>query len=154
MPINSNFDLDAVFEGINRKFDEQIIPAIIEQLESVCIEIVAEAKQLDTYKDRTGNLRSSIGYVIYKDGKKIGQLFTASPGKDSKDGGVSAVKKGEQIADEAARSWPTGIVAVIVAGMDYALYVESNGKDVITGPSLKIKNMLRERLQDIKDVYK
>jgi hypothetical protein len=154
MSIKFKGNLDDIFGNIYKKFQEQIIPALLEQIESVCIDVVNEAKQLNTYTDRTGNLRSSIGYVIYNNGQKISESFTANAGKEGGDGGTTGVKSGTQIANEAAKSWGTGIVAVIVAGMDYALYVESKGYDVITGPASKLNQLLQERLQDIKDIYK
>jgi hypothetical protein len=141
-------NLDEIFGNVFKKFEEQIIPALLEQIESICIEVVNEAKQLDTYKDQTGNLRSSIGYVIYNNGKKINEKF------EQVEGGADGVKTGAQIADDAAKEYKQGIVAVIVAGMDYALAVESKGYDVLTGPTGNIFSMLLERLQDIKDVYK
>jgi hypothetical protein len=154
MAIKFNGDLDKIFGDIYKKFQEQIIPSVIEQLEAVCLEIAAEAKQLNTYTDRTGNLRSSIGYVIYEDGQIVSESFTPHAGTEGGDGGATGVKTGKQIADTAAQSFPTGIVAVIVAGMDYALYVESKGYDVISGPTSKLRQLLETRLQDIKEVYK
>jgi hypothetical protein len=156
MAIKFNGNLDMIFGDIYKKFQEKIIPDVIEQLQAVCTEIVAEARQLDTYQDQTGNLRSSIGYIIYHDGKKVGESFIAFPGQNEEsDGGKTGISTGEKIAHEAIQKWAgTGIIAVIVAGMDYALLVESKGYDVITGPTSKLKQMLEARLQDIKDVYK
>jgi hypothetical protein len=158
MPIKSNIDLDAVFGNIYRAFDEQIIPAVIEQLELVCLEVVKEARMLPSppvemrgekhqpnYIDDSGNLRASIGYVLYHNGQTVSQNF---------EGSSEGTNKGLKVANEVAGSWPTGIVAVIVSGEDYSLYVESRGYDVITGPCMKINGMLRDRLQDIMSVYK
>jgi hypothetical protein len=153
MAIKFNGNLDTIFGDIYKKFQEKIIPDVIEQLQAVCIEIVAEARQLDTYKDQTGNLRSSIGYIIYHDGKKVGEFFEAKAGP--KGDGKEGFNSGKEFAESVAQSWAgVDVVAVIVAGMDYALAVESNGRDVITGPTSKLKQMLEARLQDIKDVYK
>jgi hypothetical protein len=178
MAIKFKGNLDAIFGNIYKKFEEQIIPSVIEAIEAVCIDIVNEAKKLDTYKDRTGNLRSSIGYVIYNDGKKVCESFSAVPVAEGvieekykykvKDGtvktgvrnvkiggeGESGAKSGSTVANEVAQSWPTGIVAVIVAGMDYALCVESKGYDVITGPASKLNQLLQEKFQTLKNVYK
>jgi hypothetical protein len=155
MAIKFNGNLDDIFGNIYKKFQKQIIPAVIEQLEAVCIDTVAEARRLDTYTDRTGNLRSSIGFVIYHDGQKVKESFINKAGPEAKEGdGQKGADKGASIANAAAQSWPTGIVAVIVAGMDYALFVESKGYDVITGTTKQLGQLLQERLQDIKDVYK
>jgi hypothetical protein len=131
MAIKFNGDLDKIFGNIYKKFEEQITPSLIEAVESVCMDVVRQAKQLNTYTDQTGNLRSSIGYVIYRNGEKKKELFTAVKK------GEEGLKTGAQMANAVAQSWgaTVGIVAVIVAGMDYALIVESYGYDVITGPS-------------------
>jgi hypothetical protein len=149
MAIKFNGDLDAIFGAAYKKFEEQIMPSALEAVESVCLEVVKEAKQLNTYTDRTGNLRSSIGYVIYYNGKKMRESFTLV--KEGEEG----IKIGIQRATEAAQSWSTaGIVAVIVAGMNYALAVESKGYDVVTGPSTKLNSLMNDKLQKLKGVYK
>jgi hypothetical protein len=149
MAIKFNGDLDKIFGNIYKKFEEQITPSLIEAVESVCMDVVKEAKQLNTYTDRTGNLRSSIGYVIYSNGEKKKEQFTVVKGGDE------GLKTGVEMANAAAQSWATaGIVAVIIAGMDYALAVESKGYDVITGPSKNLNALLQGKLQELKDIYK
>ena len=39
-----------------------------------------------------------------------------------------------------------GFVAVVVAGADYALYVESKGYDVISGPCNELNGLLKQYL--------
>lgn len=100
--------------------------AITMSLQLACIDTVAEARSLDTYKDRTGNLRASIGY-------KIRDLYD-SQNDTSNFGSGEGGEKGEQTANEALEGNGATVAAVVVAGMPYALYVENRGYDVITGP--------------------
>lgn len=113
---------------------------------------VKNARSTDTYKDQTGNLRSSIGYIILKDGSQIMSNFkVAGAGKKNKGTqGGSGVNKGQEAAAIVAAQYPTGYVLICVAGMEYAAAVESRGKDVITGSSLKAKQQLKESLAALK----
>ncbi len=90
-------------------------------------QFVAYCRNLNTYKDRTGNLRASIGYVISKDGKT---LLSNIEG-----GGQLGKAKAGQLIKEVQAQYPIGYTLIVVAGMDYAAYVEAKGFDVITGGS-------------------
>ena len=47
--------------------------------------------------------------------------------------GDEGVTKGLNLADEAAAQHSNGIVLIVTAGMQYALYVETMGYDVLSG---------------------
>lgn len=93
------------------------------------------------YYDRTGNLRSSIGYMILYNGTV---LFEAFPGSNPE-----GVAKGKALAGK--ESPDNGYVLVGVAGMEYAAAVESKGKDVITGSSQIVEDWLKNALQALKN---
>jgi hypothetical protein len=176
--IKANFDIDKMFRDMRKHIEDVVMPAVLEALEIACMDTVSAAKQIDTYKDRTGNLRSSIGYVIYRDGEKIKEYFVPEPVKDgeieetyrvkTKDGGIvtktrkvkvggdgeQGVQEGWLFTEEIAKKYPTGIVAVIVAGMDYAAAVESHGYDVLTGPCANLKDLFEERLKTAMSLIK
>jgi len=79
------------------------------------------------FGDVTGNLRSSIGYFIVKNGEIVSSLiYSEATGKDRKSG----VSVGKQFIE----SWPkkSGIQLVGFAGMSYASHVESRGLNVIS----------------------
>src|SRR6476660_8924121 len=82
---------------------------LINRLQFVGEKFIVNARSNDTYKDRTGNLRSSIGYIIVKDGDQIEEKF---PGDKSE-----GVKHGRAIAEDAKSNFPTGLVLICVAGM-------------------------------------
>ena len=90
-------------------------------------EFVNKARSINTYLDDTGNLRSSIGYVIAKNGRVIKRNY-----KQVGDGN-KGVTMGLNLADKAAAEHSDGIVLIVTAGMEYGLYVEAMGYDVLTG---------------------
>lgn len=88
---------------------------------------VNKARESGSYKDQTGNLRSSTGYIVVVDGKVVdgkGASFKAV--KDGKQG----AKEGKDYAKQLAEKFPSGIALVVVAGMKYAYYVQKRGYDV------------------------
>ncbi|WP_417444643.1 HK97 gp10 family phage protein [Joostella sp.] len=87
-------------------------------------QFVNKARLTGNYTDRTGNLRSSIGYIILKDGQIIDQNFS---------GNNEGQEKGKETADEVSQQYPNGFVLIGVAGMEYAAAVEAKNYDVITG---------------------
>lgn len=121
---------------------EQILTAIFNLLAQVGEQFVIDARNTDTYTDRTGNLRSSIGYVIYHNGSLKGDSF---PGAQPQ-----GAAEGRQLADEIAADHPTGFVLVCVAGMNYAASVEAKGYDVITNSSIKALANLKDRMETLK----
>ena len=100
------------------------------------------------FKDQTGNLRSSIGYVILKDGNVI---FESFPGVTKE--GVTA---GRKAITEAIGEYKNhkGFVFIGVAGMEYGIFVESKGIDVISGSSYKIINTITKSLKELQENMK
>ena len=136
MGMKSNFSL----EGIQAQHEiivNNIVAVIEDALSLAATQLVAYAKELNTYTDRTNNLRSSIGFVLYKDGQKIGASFAKS-GVGVEGDGAQGTEKGENFAADVAGKYPEGYVLVLAAGMHYAAYVEAKGYDVLTGASLKM----------------
>lgn len=87
-------------------------------------EVVNMARLNNTYKDQTGNLRASIGYVISQRGNIVKKNYT---------GTALGKSKGQILAERVASEHSKEIVLIITAGMTYALYVEAMGYDVLTG---------------------
>ena len=109
-------------------------------------QFVIDARQNGDYIDRTGNLRSSIGYIVIIDGRVSSENFVHSgTGSD----GEFGVQQGLTYAEELAKDYPKGVVLICVAGMDYAAAVESKGLDVITGSTAALENKLNSLLKNI-----
>lgn len=130
---------------INDYLQEQIEKreqVIINTLNYIGTECVNRAKQSNRYIDQTGNLRSSIGYVVVKNGTIIngGEFEQIKNGEKGK-------SQGESFIHEIANS-TKGICLIVVAGMNYASYVEATGRDVLTSAELlaeiKIPEMLKQ----------
>jgi hypothetical protein len=98
-------------------------------LQRVGEQFIINARSTNTYKDRTRNLRGSIGYAIIKDGKILHQGFAD---RDN-EGRSKAVKMIDRLMNK--YSDHRGFALLGVAAMGYAAYVESQGLDVITGSS-------------------
>lgn len=95
------------------------------------VNIDAGAFPKGDFTDQTKNLRNSIGYVIYKDGRPVKQNVQGG------DGGVAAKLALGQVPTK------SGYVLVVVAGMNYASYLESMGYNVITSQSMvMIKDLI------------
>ena len=120
---------------------ERIKKAIIYNLRYIGEACVNAARDSGSYTDRTGNLRSSVGYVIVCDGK----IMEPSDFDVVKEGGKGA-KEGARFAKEAARQFPEGIVLIVVAGMNYAAYVSARGYDVIDSAELLADKLVPQML--------
>ena len=127
--------LRAVFTlGQVRKFVEsktqEYEEKAIQTAQFIGEQFVNKARSTRTYQDRTGNLRSSIGYIIVLNGRVVEQNFqVANRGTDKNTGKRQAIS----FAEELAGRYPSGLILIGVAGMEYAAYVEAKGYDVITG---------------------
>lgn len=130
-------DVRKKLEGAKQKMGN----VIVLRFQRIGETFIANARSNDTYKDQTGNLRSSIGYVILKDGE---QIFGAFPGRTG-EGKARAAKT----VDEAKAKAPRGFVLIVVAGMEYALYVEAMGYDVLTASGQIAGNDLKKAVEQI-----
>ena len=110
---------------------------LIRTLKDVGEECVAEAIESGNYNDRTGNLRSSIGYVVAKDGSVVeeGGFYNIGFGEGA------SVGRGK--AEEAALG-TSGITLILIAGMDYAQYVADKGYNVIDSAELLAKQLISQ----------
>lgn len=144
MGISANFninDIDATFKALLAKVDRQLI----ESLTRVGEEAVKLAKMIPPergFKDRTGNLRSSIGYVVLVDGKPVNVAFAAVKG------GHAGVNEGQRLALQVG-SKTEGYALVVVAGMNYAVHVESKGRDVLTSAEKFAEKEVAKHLADL-----
>lgn len=108
---------------------------------------VRYARESGRYIDHTGNLRSSIGYVIVRNGKLASRNFKK---QDVGTEGSEGVNKAEKLARELANTHNTGLVLIGVAGMEYALYVEAmESKDVITGANIKTEAWMKAAIKSV-----
>lgn len=127
MGINPTFNKNKITKAIQAKFSN-VDKSIIQALKRLGEQAVRVARETGDYIDQTGNLRSSIGYIILIDGKINNQDFQSS----TKDENGTGIKTGLQYALEISKKYQSGYVLIVVAGMNYAAAVESKSRDVLT----------------------
>jgi len=139
MGITPNFSRAEIRRAIKEKI-ALYRNAVGDRLKLAGEQFINLARSVDTYIDRTGNLRNSIGYMILYNGKMKAQSFGT---------GGKGPKEAKKIAKQIAREFPSGYVLIGVAGMDYAAKVEAKGKDVITNSSEEVEKLLKAALKQL-----
>ena len=138
MPLIPGFSQGDINNRINR-WVVSIEQRTIWTLAMVGEQFVNDARNTQTYKDQTGNLRSSIGYIIARDGAII---------QENVEGKAEGRAQAKKIASEVLRDNKKGFVLIGVAGMNYAAAVESKGYDVITGSIPAAKALLKAKIKE------
>lgn len=135
------------------KIDELLtaIPAVVSEeiirsfsyLGEQCVKAVRDRSGDDSWFDQTGNLRSSIGYAVIEDGRKI--IESAFNVVKT---GTQGANEGRKMIDTLAQEYAKTYAMVVVAGMEYAEYVEAmEGKDVLASTEVWAKSKVNEYLQ-------
>lgn len=137
-PLFSDADIDRWFD----KFQERAEERIFKLLSAAGEKFVEVARKSGNYTDRTGNLRSSVGYIIAMDGETVSENFEKS-GKGRRCTGIS---KARQLAEDISLAYQGSYVLIDVAGMEYAVHVEAKGKDVATTGYIQCQEYLRKAL--------
>jgi len=141
MAIKPNFTPAKVGKELKLRL-ANIEKALLNRLKIVAERFITNARNNHTYTDQTGNLTSSVGYIIMKDGVQMANAF---PG-DKAEGKAKA----QSIAKEVSERYQKGYVLIVVAGMEYAAAVESRNYDVITASSITAETDLRKSLEELR----
>lgn len=104
---------------------------------------VEEARNNHRYENQTENLESSIGYCVLEDGKVI---F----GGDFVGNGQQGTEKGRKYLESLLSKYSKGIALIVVAGMEYAAYVEAKNLNVLDSAELMAEKLLPEILKGSK----
>ena len=131
-------DVKAHMDKAKQGFEE----SLLDEFRRTGDQFIADARSIRTYQDQTGNLRSSIGYALFKDGQMLEQTF---PGGD-------VTGSGGTLAKWVANSYKRGYLLVVVAGMFYAQYVEAKSYDVLTGSSYAAETNIKARVKKLFDM--
>lgn len=123
---------------------EAIKKALVYNLCAVGEQVLNAAHLTNSYKDQTGNLRSSIGYVVAVDGEIV-QMSSFDTVKEGREGS----RGGKEYAMQLVRDFPHGIVLIVVAGMNYASYVSAKGYDVLESSELLADKLIPQMLQQL-----
>lgn len=115
-------------------------------LGEMCVIEAKDRPQESSWYDQSGNLRSSIGYVIVRDGK----IVTYSEFNQVKQGS-DGVKEGKELAQELARKYTSGYALIVVAGMNYAELVEAmESKNVLASAELFARQEMPKMMAKLK----
>lgn len=106
--------------------------------------VLNAARSTKSYKDQTGNLRSSIGYVVAVDGRiaKMSKFETVMKGTEGK-------ATGEAYARKLAGQHSKGVVLIVVAGMKYASFVANRGYDVLDSAEMLAGKLVPQMLRTL-----
>lgn len=143
MPITQKTPMTEVIDYLDKRI-AAVEKAVLYNFGVIGERVLNAARSTNSYKDQTGNLRSSIGYVIVKDGRIV-QSSDFAVVKDGDKGN----KEGKAFARELAREYDKGIVLIVVAGMNYAYYVKKRGYDVIDSAELLADNLVPKILHQL-----
>ncbi len=127
---------------------ENVENALVSVLTDVGLECVREARDSGSYMDQTGNLRSSIGFVVTREGRIEEKLLSSGVG-DGKAVTKEGVSKSDAVLSRLASERHHGISLIVAAGMAYAVYVEGMGKNVLTSASLLADRLIPQKLSEL-----
>lgn len=145
MPVKIEFNIKEFrreMDHLSAEIDRDILESLQQAGEDFVTSARSMGKSQGGFGDVTGNLRSSIGYVIRRDGEVIHGDFKGTSE------GVSAAKKA---VDEVEKN--EGLQLIGVAGMDYASKVESKGYNVISVQADVLLVDLRDYMKIIEKKY-
>ena len=140
-------------DDIQKMLDEfmgRVFKVTKNEMMQIGLEFVQDArlktKSQGGFDDDTGNLRSSIGFILMYDGEIVHEDFELSTRGSEKHQGLETSRaKAMELGQENPKGW----VIVTVAGMEYASWVEAKGYDVISGSTLGAEAKLQKALLNV-----
>ncbi len=143
MPIKRKTSDAEIGRMVEQKM-QRIIDAAIYNLSYVGERVLNEARSSGSYKDQTGNLRSSVGYVLVVDGKVV-----KSSSFETVKGGGQGSSEGRAYVQTLVSKFPQGIALIVVAGMNYASYVSAKGYNVLDTAEVLAQRLVPQMLQQL-----
>ena len=151
MGIKANFTSEDIKTRMNA-FLDAIEKAQIKRLQELGEMCLREARNNKGYMMQTGALLSSTGYKIYVDGVALHSKFDAASGAES-EAATKGINTGSAVADSIGKK-TKGVALVVVAGMNYASYVEAKGYNVLSSANhlaeSELPRMLEKLITNIK----
>jgi len=151
MGVTQNFtkaDVQKRFDAFLAQIEKQQIKRL-QMLGEMCVTHARSVSPEQGFHDQTGNLRSSIGYMVFVDGVAIHSFY------DQVKEGSIGIKAGETLAKKIGEE-QRGVCLVVTAGMNYALYLEAKGRDVLTSAEhlaeRELPRMLEKLITNIEQV--
>lgn len=150
--VSGSNDLGSYFKAYMKIVSEEMTRTL-SYLGEESVKFARDRSQDESWIDHTGNLRSSVGYAVYDMGKR--RIESEFPIIKK---GAEGSNEGRKMVRELAKLYSDTYALVVVAGMNYAEYVESmESKDVLASAELmaqskisqymaKTKQMIEERV--------
>lgn len=148
MGIRMTTKLSEVHDMLMREAErvERLTIRALSKLGEQCVTKIRDRAGDKSWYDQTGNLRSSVGYVIAHN-KNIIQYSSFNQVKQGSEG----VKTGKDLAKELAKRYSNNYVLIVVAGMNYAEFVEAmDNKDVLASTELWAREQVPLMLEKLK----
>lgn len=148
MGIRMTTKLSEVHDMLMREAErvERLTIRALSKLGEQCVTKIRDRAGDKSWYDQTGNLRSSVVYVIAHN-KNIIQYSTFNQVKQGSEG----VKTGKDLAKELAKRYSNNYVLIVVAGMNYAEFVEAmDNKDVLASTELWAREQVPLMLEKLK----
>lgn len=123
---------------------ERLTQVLVREMLIIAEKVTNAARSTNSYKDRTGNLRSSLGAIVLVDGQVV-----SSNGFEVVLDGFEGAKQGREYANELAGQFPEGVVLIVVAGKNYAAHVAKKGYDVLQSAELLADKLVPEMLEKL-----
>ena len=146
-------EIDKIINQQLELVDQETIN-VLSYLGEMCVTEARDRTQEVSWYDHTGNLRSSIGYIVTQNGRIVGMSSFASI-----NGGGEGSSTGQTYSKNIASKFNNGFSLIIVAGMEYAALVEAmENKVVLASAELlarkeldgfisKLNNKLRRKIK-------
>lgn len=129
---------------------------ILRHLQYIAEDVLNDARKKGSYMDRTGNLRSSIGCRIYHNGKPIHAYKVQLIGNPTEVEGKLSLAELQSNFDDAMDKYESeyiskieGYTIALVAGMDYAYYLESKGYNVLHESNILLQQRIKELINKL-----
>ena len=141
--------------ALNRAIDaraQRIVRALVNVCTRAGEQVIAYARDPERkrYTDQTGNLTSSIGYVVLWDGKVVKQSDFSPVSGARGTRGVNGTAEGRKFLRGIIKGNAEGLRLVVVAGMPYAAYVEALGLDVLDSAEVKAAEIVKRLARQLK----
>lgn len=121
---------------------QEMILKALSKLGDECVVRVRDRSERESWINQTGNLRSSIGFGVYEQGKKF-MTSTMSTVLNGKEGTAA----GKKMIDDLAKEYANVYALVVIAAMEYASYVEAvESKDVLASTRIWAMGVVEKRI--------
>ena len=140
MGITPNFNSNDL-NRMQREIERQSLEKAVKAFEYIGETLIAHARDNVGFTDQTGNLRSSIGYVLFVNGRIHKSNYTGTSEGNA---------EGKQLALEVKANIPNQpIVLVCTAGMNYAYSVETKGYNVLAATENYAQGVTQQLLRQL-----